>query len=392
MNWRPALPALPLRHQGPWCRPSPGPLEEQGVSCRPLSRGLSWGTAAPPAGGPRRPAHKPPGSSAATLCAPGRREDKRELAAPGGGHLHWCLETELPLKGGGQGGLQRRAGPLRAPAPAPAASWARDEACGWQTQTRHLEGHVRRQGPRDGPGLRGDLRWDGVASEVSVRARRGLEGWGGQQLHPQAPREGLKAADGGLEQQVGYTLATSTPRLPAHLSPGQAHRQLTCQLKPRVDNSLPPHTSPTWRRLHALPLRTRRSVHTRLLEVFGEKLRQRQGAAAPPRGALGLLDQRLSRDPTDGTRTQGGLRQQVPDLVGRITVSNGSGSAGAPSGAAETPGRRGTDWAPCGRPPALRAQAGPKPALRGRVLRAPLPGPCRCSPHSGRRCSGTQAS
>lgn len=197
MNWRPAFPALPLWHQGPWCRPSPGPLEEQGVSCRPLSRGLSWGTAAPPAGGPRRPAHKPPGSSAATLCAPGRREDKRELAAPGGGHLYWCLETELPLKGGCQGGLQRRAGPLRAPAPAPATSWAQDEACGWQTQTRHLEGHVRRQGPRDGPGLRGDLRWDGVASEVSVRAWRGLEGWGGQQLHPQAPREGLKAADGG---------------------------------------------------------------------------------------------------------------------------------------------------------------------------------------------------
>ena len=146
---------------------------------------------------PRHPAHEPPGSSSAILCACGHHEDKQGLAAPGGGPLCWCLETKHLLKGGGQGRPRRQARPLRAPAPPPAASWVWDEAWGWRTQTRHLEEHGRRPGPRSSPRFRGDLRWHGVASEVSVRVRRGLEGWGGQRLHPRVPREGLKAADRG---------------------------------------------------------------------------------------------------------------------------------------------------------------------------------------------------
>lgn len=177
---------------GPQCRPGPGPLEEQGVSHRPLSEACPGAQRPLLQGGP---AHKPPGSSSAPLCVPGHHEDKRWAGSTRAWSPTLVPGDRAPPRGGQPGQTEETAGPLRAPAPTPAASRARDEAWGMRAQTRHLEGRGRRPGPRSGPGFR-DPRWDGVASEVSVRVRRGLEGCGEQWLHPQAPREGLEHRGG----------------------------------------------------------------------------------------------------------------------------------------------------------------------------------------------------
>lgn len=193
-------------------------------------------------------------------------------------------ETELP-QGRRQGGLQTAGLPQGSSTRPCRLVGARDEACGWQTQTRHLAGHVRRQGPRDAQELREETcAGRRVASEVSVRAPAGAGGLGKVQLHPQAPREGLKAAGrGASNSRWGTPWATSTPRLPAHLSPGQAHRQLTCQLKPRVDNSLLPTRAPRGAGF-TRSLCAQGALCTRGPGGVWRETPAKAGAAAPPRG------------------------------------------------------------------------------------------------------------
>ena len=191
MNWRPVLPALSCSTGVHGADPAPDPLRSKGSPTaryqRPVQRPLLQGG---------RPTN-PQGAARLHSVRPATMRTSGGLAAPRGGHLRWCLETEHPLEGGSQGRPRRRAGPLRAPAPTPAASRAWDKAWGRRAQNRHLEGHGRKPGPRSGPGFRGDLHWDGVASEVSVRVRWGLAGCGGQWLHPRAPRQGLDHQGGG---------------------------------------------------------------------------------------------------------------------------------------------------------------------------------------------------
>lgn len=211
----PSTSCTALQRQGPRCRPGPGPLEEQGVSHHRRQRPVLGHSGPSCRGACLLPGARPTNPQGAARLHSAHVAIVRTSGGrqhPGGGHLRWCLQTEHPLEGGGRGRPRRQARPLSAPAPSPAASWARDEAWGWRTQTRHLEGHGRRPGPRSSPRFRGDLRWDGVASEVTVTVRRGLEGWGGQRLHPWVSREGLKAADRGSRTAgVGHPGHIHTP-------------------------------------------------------------------------------------------------------------------------------------------------------------------------------------
>ena len=241
---------------------------------------------APPAGGP---AHEPPGSSSAPLCAPGHHEDKRwagstqgwsptlvprDRAPPRGGQPGQTKETgRAPqgssthpccLEGVGQG--LGEAGPKQAPG----GAWQKARPQEWpRVQRRPALGRRGQRGQREGEvGARG--LWWAVAAPSGAQAGPRTPGW-------------------------GDTLVTSTLQLPEHLTPGQTHSPLTRHLKPRVNYSLTSHTSHMWRRLHSLPLDIRCPVHTRLLKVFRREVPwQRQGAAVPSREALGLLDQRLS--------------------------------------------------------------------------------------------------
>lgn len=194
MNWRPALPALSRSAGVHGADPAPDPLRSKGSPTACYQRPV-LGHSGPSCRG-ARPTN-PQGAARLHFVRPATMRTSGGLAAPRGGHLRWCLETEHPPKGGSQGRPRRQAGPLRAPAPTPAASRAWDEAWGRWAQSRLLERRGRRPGPRSGPGFRGDPHRDDVASEVSVRVRWGLEGCGGQWLHPRAPRQGLEHQGGG---------------------------------------------------------------------------------------------------------------------------------------------------------------------------------------------------
>ena len=106
------------------------------------------------------------------------------------------------------------------------------------------------------------------------------------------PGRASRQQTGSLEQRVWDTLVTSTLQLPEHLTPEQTHSHLTHQLRPQGDNSLTLHTSHMWQAALA-PLDTRRPcAHAAPGGFWKRNPQQRQGAAAPSRGALGLLDQR----------------------------------------------------------------------------------------------------
>lgn len=154
---------------------------------------------------------------------------------------------------------------------------------------------------------------------------------------------------------VGGTLVTSTLQLPEHLTPGQTHSPLTHHLKPRVNYSLTSHTSHMWRQLHLLPLDTRCPGAHASPESFSNRspLAKAGGSGAFPRdpGAPG------------------------PEAE-PVTPPTGPGLEMAQVSKCLTGWQRPQDhvaWTghPCGRPPAPRAQAGPRSALSGRVLRAP---------------------
>lgn len=207
MNWRPALPALPLRHQGPWCRQPLDPWSK-GVSLpllvkRPVlgHSGLLQGSQAPPTLTPR---------AARLLCAPGRREDSGGWQHRGSAPTLVPGDRAPPPKGAARRTAEAGPGPQGSSTALPPRRRGMRPA-GGRPRPGTWRGMSEGRAPETAQGS-GDLRWTGVASEVSVRARRGLEGWGGQ-LHPQAPREGLKAADGGPHSDSRWGTPWPHPRL-----------------------------------------------------------------------------------------------------------------------------------------------------------------------------------
>lgn len=151
MNWRPALPALSRSAGVHSADLAPDPLRSKGSPTARYQRPV-LGHSGPSCRG-AQPTN-PRGAAQLHSACPATMRTSGGLAAPGRGHLRWCLETERPLEAGSQGRPRRQLGPsgLQHPPLLPRGHGTRPGGCG----------------PRPGT-------WRGVAEGQAPGAAQGSE-------------------------------------------------------------------------------------------------------------------------------------------------------------------------------------------------------------------------